>query len=922
MDNRQALKCGSVIPHNGMRFVITGLLGKGGNAIAYTAQYHDSLIEGGIHKCIIKELFPYHPGGIISRGADGSIICAPESQCFYDTHRESFIRGSRLHLYMLDSAPDSVGANFDSFEYNNTVYSVLGLSSIETLAVRRQTMVSLKDITVFIIKLLKAVDVFHKNDLLHLDISPDNIIISEANGEYRVLLIDFNSCKAADGIDGGYISFNSNYSAPELRLGNVGAVSKASDIFSVCAVYAYLIDGAGIRTPARLRRMANTELLRTVPQPAADLLLAILSKGLRSNPKLRYRSAEEMIEACEELIRRIDNVGITHASLWEASHRLCGAPPETTMDNSITIHGGIFPSEKLLALGNTVLTGEGGIGKTTLYKRIGYLNTRRYLPSEPVYFYVPLYRYDGLPDFIKRYIVSKTKFGEDSPTVSDAVKRIDELMDEDHFMALMLDGLNEIVSDCGGLIHEIEELSRKRGVTVSVSERTGARTRELFNDFSRAVLMPLDDCLVRKYLTRAGVPYPDDTRTAELLSNPLMLSLYAKAECVFRASDAAPFSPSTASDVIRGYIACITESCRQSATDDKALQLRTAYVTEILFPALCAQARKRGVLDYKTVRKVCGKDLKRLTGRAFSAAFRKYAGKSREILGGASNADEWTDIAFSRILVSETVLFSDNDGVYRPLHMNFAECLAADHAKNIKRYRRALIGVRGPVIAGALALCIGAGAVTYYYLPGTHPLGSRELRNNYTIMTTIAHSLNHVTQMVLTEENLIELIGGSDTRDALEGLRDAGARLDTLGDAAVDADGLEDLAYRGLDMEQVKKLTSRSAEHRRFQTAMFNRLEHILTLYGEDKLQAELEIYSEYLAGFEKLMGYEICLLTKTISKKGGDVIKEAMVGNGDIVLSFNAALEIDRSDLENSIKSLELELAELASGLGYVQGE
>ena len=147
-------------------------------------------------------------------------------------------------------------------------------------------------------------------------------------------------------------------------------------------------------------------------------------------------------------------------------------------------------------------------------------------------------------------------------------------------------------------------------------------------------------------------------------------------------------------------------------------------------------------------------------------------------------------------------------------------------------------------------------------------------------------------------------------------------RLDTLGDAAVDADGLDGLAYRGLDMEIVSRLTESSAEHRRFQTAMFERLEHALSNYSEEQLRAELDAYTEYLDNFEKLMGYEICLLTKTISKKGGDVIKEAMVGNGDIVLSFNAALEIDRSDLENSIKSLELELAELASGLGYVQGE
>ncbi|MGN0180804.1 MAG: hypothetical protein ACI4DP_00060 [Candidatus Ornithomonoglobus sp.] len=49
--NRQELKCGSVISHKGIAFEITGLLGRGGNAIAYTAQYSDSVIEGGVHQC-------------------------------------------------------------------------------------------------------------------------------------------------------------------------------------------------------------------------------------------------------------------------------------------------------------------------------------------------------------------------------------------------------------------------------------------------------------------------------------------------------------------------------------------------------------------------------------------------------------------------------------------------------------------------------------------------------------------------------------------------------------------------------------------------------------------------------------------------------------------------------------------------------
>ncbi len=45
------------------------------------------------------------------------------------------------------------------------------------------------------------------------------------------------------------------------------------------------------------------------------------------------------------------------------------------------------------------------------------------------------------------------------------------------------------------------------------------------------------------------------------------------------------------------------------------------------------------------------------------------------------------------------------------------------------------------------------------------------------------------------------------------------------------------------------------------------------------------------------------------------------MIGRGDIVMSFNNALEIRTKDLENSINSLELSLKSLESKLGLIQG-
>ncbi|MGN0106372.1 MAG: hypothetical protein ACI4A5_01585, partial [Hominilimicola sp.] len=704
-DNREPIKNGGIILHNGINLHVTELIGRGGNALVYKAEYSDSLIGGGVHICVVKELFPLHPKGGVYRDEDGRVRY-DGAEDFFEAHKQSFISGNKVHLDILKSEPDSVGANFDSFEENNTVYSVLGLNSVCTLRQKRGDFKNLLEILQVIIKLLKAVCVFHNHHILHLDISPDNVILSQSNGEERVLLIDFN------GSGGECMSVNPQYSAPEIKLGRQNDISEASDIFSICAVFVYLISGQDfVYAALNLNELKNSEILKDAPQTAVSCLLGILAKGLRSRPSLRFSSVYEILDACYELQNRLDNIGITHASLWEASRIMRGSSEKELLDNNISSGGKIISSRQIFTLGNTVLTGEGGIGKTTLYKQLWYKNTSIYSHNESVSFFVPLNKYDGKTDFIKRYIVSKIKFGGGISTVSDAVKRLTELMSENKpFMQLMLDGFNEMSAD-GDIIREIDELGKMPGVTVSVSARADTLT-DYLKDFTTVSLMPLEGGQVCEYLNMRGIAYPDDEGLARLLTNPLMLTLYCRSETVFQKSADIKKAVTTREEIICRYLESILEARRQTAPEDDEGQTRLKYILKFLFPALCAKANKRSTLDFNAVRDICKKDFRRIKSRAFSCEFKEFSGKSKEILGGAKNAEEWMNIAFNSLLLRDTALMVSEGDIYYPLHMNFSECLSSVHKQNIRRYRNAAFGIRVPITAAVLAACLCASAIT------------------------------------------------------------------------------------------------------------------------------------------------------------------------------------------------------------------
>ena len=75
---RQPRAIGEILLLGGVEYRIEKVEGYGGSAIVYLASYPDALNRESIHLVYIKELFPWHPKGLIYRNEEGEICCMPK----------------------------------------------------------------------------------------------------------------------------------------------------------------------------------------------------------------------------------------------------------------------------------------------------------------------------------------------------------------------------------------------------------------------------------------------------------------------------------------------------------------------------------------------------------------------------------------------------------------------------------------------------------------------------------------------------------------------------------------------------------------------------------------------------------------------------------------------------------------------------
>lgn len=738
MDTRQALPSGSALELPGMHCTIQKEIGRGSNAIVYQASYPDLLHPDETHTVLVKELFPFHPKCAVYRAEDGSIVHTEEGEECWQKHRRSFEYGNRIHLRLQRRHPELTGENWNSLSKNGTLYTVLGFTGGRSLSEEMSAPeTDLRRLAIRMQLLLDALEDFHAEGYLHLDIAPDNILlIGRGRGE-RVMLIDYNSVHAADNRnteEGADFSKKPGYTAPEIRSGRYNRICEASDLYSVTAVFFRCLTGEELKTSQMIRAyppdVSDCPALRDKPEPVKAMVGQILFHGLQELPKRRFASVQVMQVQLQELIDRIDGVGVTHWALWEAGQKMVARtirdnpafayiqedelfPSDTVLENAGRLPTRQFIDGLLLPGGqNCLLTAPGGMGKTTALLRTVFLHTRRFSVNEPAMAYIPLLAYPaGATCFIVDRLLENLRFKSETQSYADARHHLRELLDqplrsregERPVLLLLLDGLNEVQGSTDALWKEIKELSALQGLRILIT----SRSEETPGGFSCAALSPLSEENVAAHLTEKGLLLPESAKMRELLCTPLMLSLFLRASL----AEEKQLTVQSADDLIGAYFHSLTEKALRDLPQDSPERWQTEAAVSFVLPAIADAQQRKPRLDEEELLRIVGRCYKLFSSRILRRAFPKWIGHSQEIRGEAATAEEWYGLIVHDILWKRLglLLYTDQDGYHIP-HQILCEYLARQEQENlgrIRKRRKIQIGLFSGIFLLFAALCFG-----------------------------------------------------------------------------------------------------------------------------------------------------------------------------------------------------------------------
>lgn len=284
------------------RYKIGNVLGAGGFGITYKA--FDTLNK---LYCAVKE---YVPLGICMRLEDRIRLRAVNSEmsAHYNHGKKRFMEEAAV-LLEVASIPNIVRIT-DFFEGNGTAYYVMEYLQGSTVKQLQRIMpnkiIPFEEAVRIINVVGMALDKVHSQRfLLHRDISPDNIFITN---DEKIKLIDFGSAKHVSGQGNQVFSvvLKPRFAPPE-QYRKDSKQGNYTDVYALASTFYYMICGQML--PDSMERMAGAEYIpayKLVPQMSRPMS-AVLDKALHLDFKKRYQTVGRFLRELEEARRQSED---------------------------------------------------------------------------------------------------------------------------------------------------------------------------------------------------------------------------------------------------------------------------------------------------------------------------------------------------------------------------------------------------------------------------------------------------------------------------------------------------------------------------------------------------------------------------------------------------------------------------------------
>lgn len=217
------------------QYTIEKYLNSGGFGVTYLAR--DSLER----RVVIKECFP---NAMCCRAGDQVRLRSRSYVMDFERVVELFEKEARALAHL--QHPNVVGVH-QIFKDNGTAYMAMDfVSGMDLLDVHEQTpeLLTPTEIRALLTALLQALTYVHANDILHRDISPDNILLDDSK---TPVLIDFGAAREdatrASRILSRVHTVKDGYSPQEFYFAG-SKQSPSSDLYALAATFYHLIAGS------------------------------------------------------------------------------------------------------------------------------------------------------------------------------------------------------------------------------------------------------------------------------------------------------------------------------------------------------------------------------------------------------------------------------------------------------------------------------------------------------------------------------------------------------------------------------------------------------------------------------------------------------------------------------------------------------